>query len=265
MPEGHAVTRDRARKKAIRARMAASGEPYNVAARKLAGTGPTGDAVDVGEIIARANSTLAEPSARIELRVDRHIVRPERRERRRPGPAGRLARLAAKAAWGRIVPEADAARLRDAFMHPAGEGFCEPTADRYLIDNGGYAQMCIDGRYFGGPPGHPLQARHREHRPPTGGNEPLGVLRALREVTDARLIGDEAVRGTACRAVAVTAGSAELTVWVDDQHVRRVRSEEHSSRPDFSLSTITTLELWDFGVPVDSLNWSRLPSFRTPG
>ena len=25
-----------------------------------------------------------------------------------------------------------------------------------------------------------------------------------------------------------------------------------------------TVELWDFGVPVDSLGWSRLPSFRTP-
>jgi hypothetical protein len=26
-----------------------------------------------------------------------------------------------------------------------------------------------------------------------------------------------------------------------------------------------TLELWDFGVPVDSLDWSRLPSFRAEG
>ena len=35
LPEGSPVTRDRARKKAIRARMAATGEPYSVAARDL--------------------------------------------------------------------------------------------------------------------------------------------------------------------------------------------------------------------------------------
>jgi hypothetical protein len=31
------------------------------------------------------------------------------------------------------------------------------------------------------------------------------------------------------------------------------------------VSRTATLELWDFGVPVDSLDWSRLPSFRAPG
>ena len=39
-PKGYAVTRDHARKKAIRARMAASGEPYSVAARALAASEP---------------------------------------------------------------------------------------------------------------------------------------------------------------------------------------------------------------------------------
>jgi len=51
------VTRDRARKKAIRARMAVSGEPYSVAARKLAATGPAGGATAVREIIVRADKT----------------------------------------------------------------------------------------------------------------------------------------------------------------------------------------------------------------
>ena len=124
--------------------------------------------------------------------------------------------------------------------------------------------MYIDGKRFGGRPGHPVQARHRDHRPEQL-RDPLGLLMLLQGTTDAQHVRDERVRGTPCRVVAVRTGQAELVVWVDDQHVRRVRSEEHSSRPDFSLSTITTLELWDFGVPVDSLNWSRLPSFRTPG
>ena len=58
---------------------------------------------------------------------------------------------------------------------------------------------------------------------------------------------------------------AELTVWVDDQHVRRIRFEEHASSRQASVSRVVTLELWDFGIPVDSLDWSRLPSFRTEG
>jgi hypothetical protein len=259
------VTRDRARKKAIRARMAASGEPYSVAARNLGGTGPASDAATVREIIDRANSTLAAQSARIELRIEMEFVRAEQSPRRPPGSVGRLARQAAKAAWQRIARGVDAAFLRDALAHTLGEGFLEPAADRYQIDFGGYAAMGVDGRRFGGRSGTPLQPRHRQRRPPTGLREPLGALRALRGVTDARHIGDEAVRGTPCRALAVTAGSAQLTVWVDDEHVRRVRSEERGSRGDVSFSEIQTLELWDFGVPVDPLDWSRLPSLRAPG
>ena len=64
------MTRDRARKKAIRERMASSGEPYVVAARQLAATGPASEAVAVRTVIARAEHTLAAPSARIEIRLD---------------------------------------------------------------------------------------------------------------------------------------------------------------------------------------------------
>ena len=64
------MTRDRARKKAIRARMAAGGEPYSVAARRMGAAGPAGPAVAADEIIARANRTLAVPGARIELRTE---------------------------------------------------------------------------------------------------------------------------------------------------------------------------------------------------
>ena len=63
------MTQDRARKKAVRARMAASGEPYSVAARKLAGQGPADDA-DRREVIARAQATLAAATARVEIRSE---------------------------------------------------------------------------------------------------------------------------------------------------------------------------------------------------
>ena len=125
--------------------------------------------------------------------------------------------------------------------------------------------MYAGGKHFGGRPGLPLQARHRDRYPPAQLYDPLGLLRALQGVTGARLVGNEPVRGTPCRMVAVRAGPAELTVWIDGEHVRRIRHGEHGSREDESASRIWTLELWDFGVPVGSLDWSRLPSFHTPG
>jgi hypothetical protein len=245
--------------------MAASGEPYSVAARRLAAAEPAGDATAVREVVARAKSTLAAPSARLEFRLDTDIVRPERQGRHRPGPVGKLVRLAARAAWQRIAPGVDAASMRDAFMHQAGKGFLEPAADRYLIDYGSYAEMAIGGKRFGGASGHPLQARHEWHRERAQRDDPLGLLRLLQDVTVARHVGQAAVRGTPCRMVEVRARSAEFTVWIDDEHIRRIESEARASDEHASVSRRETLELWDFGVAVDSLDWSRLPSFQTPG
>jgi hypothetical protein len=93
----------------------------------------------------------------------------------------------------------------------------------------------------------------------------LRVLRLLNEVTQARYCGAETLRGTPCRAVAVLAGSAELTVWIDDEHVRRIRSEWRDPDPRYRRSVKQTFELWDFGVAVGSLDWSCLPSFQVAG
>jgi hypothetical protein len=268
------VTRDRARKKAIRARMAATGEPYSVAARELDTTPPASEVV-VREVIARVNATLAAPSARIEYRRDSILNPPKRPTRSRPGPVGRLARLAAGAAWKRIAPGVDVGELREAFFHPVGVGFVEPAAGRYQIDYGAYAQMYIDGELFGGQSGAPLRDNNRSRRAEPQKNDPLRLLGLLREVTQARYSGAETLRGTPCRAVAVLAGSAELTVWlagpaeltvwIDDEHVRRIQSEWRDPGPRGIGSATQAFELWDFGVPAGSLDWSRLPSFRTPG
>ena len=257
------MTRDRARKKAIRARMAVSGEPYSVAARTLAAAEPAIGAEAVREFIVRVNRTMAASSARIEVRVDNEIILAERPERRRPGPAGRLAR----AAWKGIASTRYATRLRDMFLHHAAEGFIEPAAGRYMIDWGGSAEMGIDGKRFSGQSGEPLQPRLQNHRVPAPQvpDEPLGLLMQLQGATDARYTGDEAVRGTLCQVLAVLAGPAELTVWIDDAHIRRIESAEHVSDQYSSVSKRLTIELWDFGVAIDSLDWSRLPSFRAPG
>jgi hypothetical protein len=260
------VTRDHARKKAIRARMAATGEPYSVAARELCDTPPASTGV-IDEVIARLNATMAAPSARIEYRRDLDTRAPERPTRPRPGPVGRLARLAAGAVWKRIAPEVDVdvAQLRERFKHQVGVGFVAPAAGRYQIDYGGYAQAFIDGELFGGPSGAPLRPKNRVRRVPPRVNDPLRVLGLLNEVTQARYSGAETLRGTPCRAVVVLAGSAELTVWIDDEHVRCIRSEWRDPDPRYSRSVKQTFELWDFGVPVGSLDWSCLPSFQVAG
>src|SRR5580692_5247109 len=100
--------------------MAAGGEPYSVAARRVGAADPasqaaaTGPAVSADEIIARANRTLAAPGARIELWTDTEWPERPARVRPRPGPFGRLVRRAGRAAWERISPGEDAARLREA-------------------------------------------------------------------------------------------------------------------------------------------------------
>ena len=259
------MTRDKARKKAVRARMAASGEPYSVAARELAAARPAGDATALSEVTERAAATLAVPSARMEFRIDTEVAPVQPRQRRRPGFAGSLARRAVRAAWERVAPGWDAGRLRDVFEHQLGEGVLEPAAGRYLIDYGGYAQLLADGKRFGGASGHPLQPRHQDRRPWEQPDDPLGFLRMLRQVTAARYAGDELVRGAMCRKVNVRADSAELTVWIDDDHIRRIQSAEYASSAHSTAARTQTLELWDFGPADGSLDWSRLPSFRTPG
>ena len=109
---------NRARSRAIRARMAETGENWTVAARHIAAresaaAQPADNALLVREVISHANSTLTAASARIEFRLDTDIVRPERPERRRSGPIATLARLGAKAAWERVAPRIDLAHLRD--------------------------------------------------------------------------------------------------------------------------------------------------------
>src|ERR1700722_12005514 len=223
--------------------MAASGEPYNVAARKLPGQAPLSglpgpapadDAVAARAIIACAATTLAEPSAPMDFRTDwEFAARPGRRS---PALAGRLIRRAATAAWARVAPDTDIASLREAFAHQVAVGYLEPARDRYLMNSGDYAEMRVDGTHFGGPPGAPLR-RRPQSRAGAGAEEPL--------------------HGTACRLAAVTAGSAELAVWADDEHIRRIQRVYFAGSTTKSL----TLDLWDFGVPVGELDWSRLPSF----
>lgn len=52
---------------------------------------------------------------------------------------------------------------------------------------------------------------------------------------------------------------SEFTVWIDEEHIRQVQEEVVLS--DKSGVQTKTPELWDFGVPVDSLAWTRFPEY----
>ena len=103
----------------------------------------------------------------------------------------------------------------------------------------------------------------------------------LAGVTSAEEAGLEDVRGTSCRHLVATAdlGRASqatsggmpvrggktfdellalpVEVWIDESFIRRVRFAPKAGDAD-------TLDLWDFGTPLDDLDWTRLPTFRSP-
>jgi hypothetical protein len=113
-----------------------------------------------------------------------------------------------------------AVEFRELLLHQYGAGFIEPAAERYLIDYGGYAQVLVDDRRFGGLSGEPLGPRYeiRPHR--FRRDDPLDALRKLQRATAARWAGTEQVRWTTCRVVAAT---------VDDNEFRRLSSVERLS------------------------------------
>ena len=278
-PERHTVTKDRARKQSIRARMAATGEPYSVAAHHLAGFEAAGGAM-AAKVAACASATLDQPGVRMGIHQVIWVPWVETaetpREQRRGGAQGLARRL-----LGTLLHDG---------THVTGEGFAEPAARRYMID-------C--GRRLGGfvcREGAVDQVRHGWRVPPVRQQSDqeivilmhwLWPLWALTGTAAARPVGTEAVRGIACQqlivevdlARALEAGgegwpasfrpgpeaptTAALAVWIDERRVRRVRFSqlahgEVSPGPADRASTIE-VELWDFGTSVAHLDWSRFP------
>jgi hypothetical protein len=105
--------------------------------------------------------------------------------------------------------------------------------------------------------------------PSSGGNEPRPRS------------GEETLRGTPCRTVILSKvvrelrpvrspalseeedDPAEFTVWIDERHVRQIQTDAFAfafSGDNRKVGT-NTLELRDFGVPVDSLDWTRFPGW----
>jgi hypothetical protein len=156
------------------------------------------------------------------------------------------------------------------FGHLEGEGFFEPRADRYMLDFGAYAQIFADGKLFSGRSGRSLDTL-RPHDASRDPEELLLLVRKLATGPDAHFEGADQVRGTSCRTYSVSFGAASsLTAWVDGDYVRRIRlGESATSEPGrgqvkLSVTKERTTELWDFGVLLEDLDWTRLPDFNVP-
>jgi hypothetical protein len=167
------------------------------------------------------------------------------------------------------------------FGPTAAKGILEPASGRYMIDFGSFAQIHDGRETFGGRSGRPLATL--SPFPDQGASaDMLWVLRVLLGTTDAAIEGQEVLHGSVCTklsvhvdlAIASDAVASGLrsprvdrfeqlhampgTVWTDAEHIRRVHFPNVESRE-------LSLELWDFGVATDQFDWSRLPTFRSPG
>jgi hypothetical protein len=276
------VTRDRARKQAIRARMAASGEPYSVAALRLtAAAAETAAALDdLADVAACVARTLAAPSARVSSRLDLELPgTTEDDQRQARGLRGLVRR--------------GLSTLFNPFLHSSHEGFAEPAAWRYQVAHRAHAELFADGRLYRGRPGRPLTSLSPD-RPGDGedvDHNLLWPLWALAGTIAASLDGTETVRDSTCQRYVVQADldraaaagqpgvgdwpvrlvkdpppqPPEFMVWTDGQHVRRVRFAKQAGNiivPSLTgYGSLMQLDLWDFGVATAQLDWTRLPDF----
>lgn len=96
-------------------------------------------------------------------------------------------------------------------------------------------------------------------------DDPLELLMRLRSVTAARYAGEETIREARCRkiAVAVSGTTAVPAVWADGGHVRKIQAVTQKTTERMGVTVLATatvtVQLWDFGVPVDSVGWPPLP------
>jgi len=148
------------------------------------------------------------------------------------------------------------------------EGLIDLRSRRYMLF-GPYAQIYADGELRGGAPGRSLSSLTRGTNRPV---VPLWLLDLLDRMHDARESGSEDLRGVSCRHLTpdLDAQHASATlpsqwpsdttvlrpeVWIgDDGYVRRVQVH--------AMDRTQALELWDFGVPLDDLDWTRLPAHQ---
>jgi hypothetical protein len=231
------------------------------------------------EVLACAERTLNAASARVQLCQQLELPLPHGDSARRGGLLRPLVRLAARLArkafermWERWPGEM------------CSDGFIEPSRRRSMTQMGNWAELRKEGERWKGRPGRPLAGLEASPDRGSGvGVDLWWLLDALRGVTEAGAKGEEQVRGSPCRRLSARVDLARasaaapeglppplvdrfeellalpLDVWIDGSHVRRVRYEGRAHGKG-----ALTLELWEFGVGTDGLDWSRLPRWPCP-
>jgi hypothetical protein len=230
---------------------------------------------DLDAVSACVQRTLDAPSVRVRYRYDLELPGVTDEDRRQARGLRGL--------WRRGV-----GNFFNLLMHSAFAGFAEPAAGQYLVEHRGYAQLFADGRLYRGRAGRPLTALTPE-RPGDADVDrnlfwPLWVLSGA---TGARFDGSETpgrryiVQADLDQAAAARNLTGDwpvhfvkdpppphppaFTVWTDGQYVRGVRFAKQAGNDITSdldgYGALTQLELWDFGVSVAHLDWSRLPDF----
>jgi len=148
----------------------------------------------------------------------------------------------------------------------ATEGVIDFRGRRYMLF-GPYAQVYVNGELRGGAPGRSLSSLTRDKNRPV---VPLWLLDLLDGMHDAGENGTEMLRGVSCR---------HLTPDLDARHASATLPSHWSADPDVlrpevwvgadgyihrvqvhAMDRAQALELWDFGVPLDHLDWTRLPA-----
>ena len=230
------------------------------------------------QVVECAQRTLAVESARIELVQELEFSLPERdqRPRRRGGLLRPLIEWA-----GDVGTRAFERWANDRMGELRYEGFIEPSRRMYMHSAGSWSELYADGVRWGGRAGTPLAMLNPS--PHRGSALDLWwLLDGLRGTIEARAEAEESVRGAPCRRLAARVDLARasaaaggglrpptverfeellalpLDVWIDGTHVRRVRYGNWIGHGKGALA----LELWDFGVSTDHLDWSRLPAWQ---
>lgn len=238
---------------------------------------------DIAELRAAMQRTLSAGSARITYESDQSWSMPQFPTPQR-SPARRVL-LGTGKAVGKAIGKAVyrvAARGQDPLHHLNAEGVVDLAGHRSMIDHGSYAHLEVGAEQWRGRSGRSLATLTAQR---TSTTSPLWLLDLLGGATSAEDQGEDAVDGEPCRHLQVVASLADASagvpggmpspardrfedllalpveVWLDSMHLRRIRFTDTES--SFSSAQIT-LTLSDFGVDLDQLDWSRLPTFRSP-
>lgn len=238
--------------------------------------------IDLAQLQATVRRTWSAGSARITYDLARTWTMPQF-----PTPPRSPLRQAlitvgkgAGKAAGRAVYHL-AARGKDPLRGMSADGVLDLAGRRSMMDYGSYAVVQVDGEQWTGRAGRALDTLPSS-RASTA--VPLWLLDLLGGAVSADDQGEDTIDGDRCRRVHVVVDLAvasaavpgglpspardrfddllalPVEVWVDATRVRRIKFSD----PEGSYASVaTTLTLSGFGVDVDHLDWSRLPTFRS--